>query len=193
MLKLPKISPLIATSGWKQRARLVLSAVSGSFFSLLAIGALASHFYPDTEGLLMMAAFGSSAILIFTVPELVTAQPWPAIVGHVVSTLVGVFVRENLSFLPHFTAVPVALSLALLFMFMTRSLHPPAGSSSIVALNAEGVLASYGYGMAFFPMALGMMLLVCMAMLHLNLVAGRRYPRPRQSYSTVSVDSNKQP
>ena len=122
-----------------------------------------------------MASFGSSAILIFTVPELLTAQPWPAVSGHVIAALVGVFVRENVPW-PHFAALAMAVSLSLLLMFLTASLHPPAGGTAIMALNVDGVLASYGYGLAFFPMAAGMIILVAAGALYLNLVGGRRYP-----------------
>lgn len=161
--------------------RFLATSVSGCFFSLLAIGALTRYFFPQTEHLLLMASFGSSAILIFTVPELLTAQPWPTIAGHVIAALVGVFIRENVPG-PHFVALALAVSLSLLLMFLTASLHPPAGGTAIMALNADGVLAYYGYGLAFFPMALGMIILVAAGAVYLNLVGGRRYPS-RGTYS----------
>ena len=168
------------------RFRLVSASVGGCFISLMSIGALTWYFFPQTEHLLLMASFGSSAILIFTVPELITAQPWPAIAGHVVAAVVGVFIRENAP-LPHFAALALAVSLSLFLMFLTSSLHPPAGGTAIMALNVDGTLASYGYWLALFPMASGMIILVLLAAVYLNLVAGRRYPF-RRSYSTVSVE-----
>ena len=158
----------------------------GCFLNLLLVGAMTWHFFPQTEHLLMMASFGSSAILLMTVPEIITAQPWPAVMGHVVAALVGIFIRQNIP-LPHFIELPMAVSLALLLMFMTKSLHPPAGGTAIMALNVEGTLAEYSYGLAFFPIAAGMIILVALSTLYLNFVVGRRYPS-RQSYSTVSVD-----
>ena len=175
---------IIARYGGK--VRLVAAPVAGSFLSLLLVGAMTWHFFPQSEQLLMMASFGSSAILIMTVPELITAQPWPAVMGHVVAALVGVFIRQNMP-LPHFIGLALAVSLSLLLMFMTRSLHPPAGGTAIMALNVDGALADYGYWLALFPMAAGMFVLVAVSTLYLNFVAGRRYPR-RQSYPTVSVD-----
>lgn len=157
------------------RIRLVTGSTAGCFLSLLGIGYLTWRLFPQTEPLLMMAAFGSSAVLIFTVPEILTAQPWPAIVSHVLAAMTGVFVRENFC-LPHFAAVPLVVALSVFLMYLTRSIHPPAGGTSIVALNADGMLASYGYGLAFFPLASGMIILVALAVIFNSLVVGRRYP-----------------
>ena len=173
----------------RERVRLVVSSVGGSFLSLMLIGALTRVFFPQDEPLLLMASFGSSAILIFTVPELLTAQPWPAVTGHVIAAMCGVFIRENLG-LPHFAAVALAVSLSLFLMFLTASLHPPAGGTAIMALNGDGQLADLGYGLAFFPMASGMILLVALAALWLRLVAGRSYP-VRRSYRVVEAQKDK--
>lgn len=174
------------TARYGGKVRLVAAPVAGSFLSLLLVGGMIWYCFPQTEQFLMMASFGSSAILIMTVPELVTAQPWPAVMGHVVATLVGVFIRQNAS-LPLFVGLALAVSLSLLLMFMTRSLHPPAGGTAIMALNGDNALAAYGYWLAIFPMAAGMVVLVILSTLYLNFVAGRRYPR-RQGYATISVD-----
>ncbi len=173
----------------RSRLKTMLNSVLGCYLSLLILGLLARRFFPETENLLLMAAFGSSAILIFTVPELITAQPWSAVMGHLIAALVGVFVRENLP-LPHFASLATAVSLSLFFMFITASIHPPAGGTSIVALNCDGYLASLGYWLALFPMALGMIILVVTAMLYLNLVAGRSYPL-RRSYRVIKVEEKK--
>ncbi len=168
------------------RWRLALISVAGCFISLLGIGVLTWYFFPQTENLLLLASFGSSAILIFTVPELLTAQPWPAVTGHVIAALAGVFIRENVA-LPHFITVAAAVAVSLLLMFLTDSLHPPAGGTAIMALNADGTLAAYGYWLALFPMAVGMAALVILAVAYLNLAAGRRYPC-RRDYRAVAVD-----
>ncbi len=154
--------------------------MGGCFLSLLAIGALTWHFFPHTEHLLLMAAFGSSAILIFTMPAVPAAQPWAVVVSHTTAALVGVFVRQHVP-LPHFVSLAVAVGLALLVMLLTSSLHPPAGGTAIAALNADGLLHSHGYWLAVFPVASGMIILVALAIVYLNLFTGRRYPPPRRA------------
>lgn len=167
----------------------MLHSVLGCFLSLLAIGFLTRHFFPENEQLLLMAAFGSSAILIFTAPELITAQPWPAVMGHMIAAAVGVFVRETLV-LPYFMVLALTVSLSLMLMLLSASFHPPAGGTGIVALSCDGYLASLGYWLALFPMAAGMLLLVLMAVLYLNLAAGRQYPI-RRSYRWLKVEKKK--
>jgi CBS-domain-containing membrane protein len=163
--------------------------VGGSFLSLMLIGALVHTVFPQDEPWLLMSAFGSSAVLIFTMPELLTAQPWPAVFGHVLAALTGVFIRENLG-LPYFAAVALAVALSLLLMFLTSSLHPPAGGTAIAAVGGSGPLGELGYGLAFFPMAAGMILLVVLAALWLPLAAGRTYPL-RRSYRVVEAEKEK--
>lgn len=163
----------------------MLGSATGCFLGLLTLGALNWYLFPETEQLLLMAAFGSSAILIFTVPDLQTAQPWPAVTGHIIAALVGVFVRQNLPW-PHFAAVPFTVAAALLLMFLTASVHPPAGGTAVAAYKVDGLLASYGYWLALFPMAAGMIVLLGFAAFFLTFVAQRPYP-VRRRYFPMSV------
>lgn len=83
---------------------------------------------------------GASAVLVFAVPASPMAQPWAAIGGNVVSSLIGVIVAHNMP-LPALSAGIVVAS-AIGAMSLLRCLHPPGGAAALVGLNAVVLVAS---------------------------------------------------
>lgn len=120
----------------------------------------------------LIAPFGASAFLIFTVPGSPLAQPWPAVVGNTVSAVAALAVLAL--GLPLLAAICLAVLLAILAMALTQSLHPPGGAVAIAT-----VLAAPALSFALIPVALGSAALVLAGILwHRSL--GRPYPyRPQ--------------
>lgn len=116
----------------------------------------------------LLAPFGASAFLLFTVPGSPLAQPWPAVVGNTVSALVALTVL--LFGLPQLVAMCLSVLLAIVAMSLTRSMHPPGGAVAIATM-----LAAPSFGFAFCPVAAGTAALVLAAWVW-HFALGRAYP-----------------
>lgn len=120
----------------------------------------------------LIAPFGASAFLIFTVPGSPLAQPWPAVVGNTVSALSALAVL--MLGLPQLAAICLSVLLAIVVMALTRSMHPPGGAVAIAT-----VLAAPLVSFALIPVAAGSLALVLAGMVWHRLL-GRPYPlRPQ--------------
>lgn len=161
----------------KERWRAVAGAVLG-----MAFAALLSSYLGSSGGTLwLMAPLGASAVLVFAVPTSPLAQPWAVMVGNTLSALVGVACA---SVIPD-TAVAgsVAVGLAILVMFATRSLHPPGGASALFAVLSN----AHSPWFALFPVATNSALLLLAALLYHKL-NGKRYPHQQVMSTTTASE-----
>jgi CBS domain-containing membrane protein len=71
--------------------------------------------------------------------------------------------------------VGLAVSLAILAMSVTRSLHPPGGAAALTAVIGGAAVARAGFWFPFVPVALNALILVALGILFHRL-AGKRYP-----------------
>lgn len=117
----------------------------------------------------LIAPFGASAVLVYGVPNSPLAQPWPVVIGNMVSALVALAV---LTALPQADwAVPLAVGLAIATMLAVRALHPPGGAVALlVALGDTGSSVA-----TLATVAGGSVLLVGVGLVW-NRAVGRAYP-----------------
>jgi CBS-domain-containing membrane protein len=119
---------------------------------------------------LIIAPFGASCVLLFTVPASPLAQPRNVIGGHVLSALVGLVVVALIGHSP--VAMALGVGLAIAVMRLTGTVHPPAGADPIVIALA----AAPPWWFFAVPAGLGAAILVACAILYHRLVSGLRYP-----------------
>lgn len=148
----------------------------GALFGLWLAGGLTWLATGATEPWLM-APLGASAVLLFAVPSSPLAQPWPMLVGNLMSALVGVAVYQALGATPLSAALAAAAALAL--MFPLRCVHPPGGAVAITAVLGSPAVHHLGFGFALVPVALNSALLLAVA------VAWRRLTRPAPARAPV--------
>lgn len=145
--------------------------------ALIGIGitALISSRFLGTQGmLLMIGSMGASAVLLFAVPHGQLSQPWPAVIGQLVSASVGVVCA---SLLPNeIMAAALAVSLAILAMHLTRSLHPPGGATALIAVIGGPDIHELGWAYILAPVALNAVSILLVALLFNNFFGWRRYP-----------------
>lgn len=127
---------------------------------------------------LLVAPIGASAVLVFAVPSSPLAQPWSVIGGNGLSAITGLLIAVSVPD-PGF-ALASAVSLAILVMTFTRSLHPPGGASAltmvIVSMETPALVVP-----TLFLILLNSAGLVGVALLF-HRVQGRSYPhRPLQA------------
>lgn len=156
--------------GWRERWRASLGALCGllcaSWFSYLLFG---------RNGIpLLIAPMGASAVLIFSFPSSPLAQPWPVIVGNSVSALVGIACAQLLPSQPATAAL--AVGLAILAMFMLRSLHPAGGAIALLAVMGGPSITTLSWYYALAPVALqSLSLVLCAVFFHR--LQGTQYPQ----------------
>jgi len=158
----------------------LLAGVGGGLgIFLLAILSLSS------DAPLLMAPFGASCVLLFSVPESPLSQPKNVIGGHLISSLVGVV------FVFLWPVTPVTLALAVAFAITLMSLlkvtHPPAGADPIVIL-----LGAKGFSFLLFPVLSGSILLVMVALIFHRLSGLHTYPaiKPAQTNKSTQIANN---
>lgn len=149
----------------------------GSFLGILAVY-LVSHYQGLhlEDSLFLVGSFGASAVLLYAIPNSPFAQPRNLILGHVLSAIVGVscslLLKDNLAL-----AAAIAVSLSIMLMHITRSLHPPGGATALIAVIGGEHIHALGYWYVITPIGLGAILMLVIALLINNISEYRRYPQ----------------
>jgi CBS domain-containing membrane protein len=127
----------------------------------------------------IVAPVGASAVLLFVVPTSPLTQPWPVIGGNTLSAVTGAVCAAFI--VDPVTAGALAVSLAILVMSVTRSLHPPGGAMALTAVLAAEQTS------LFYPAAPALLNSICMVVVStvLHRAIGRSYP-----HRPASVDRN---
>lgn len=141
----------------------------------ILITALLSRWWADgAYSMWMVSSIGASAVLLFGMPASPMAQPWPVLVGTVLSALVGAAMQ---ALVPD-TAFACALAVGLSVMLMVplRCMHPPgAGFAAYVVLEQLN-----GVTLVVFPILFNVAALLVCAVIY-NAMTGKRYPHPQHT------------
>jgi CBS-domain-containing membrane protein len=134
----------------------------------LAIAAIA-HLHAAAATLLF-GSLGASSLLCFGFPDAPFSQPRNIVLGHVLSSALGVL------FLQAFGGGPWSLGLAVgaacAAMMALRIPHPPAASNPVIVF-----LGGQSWGFVLFPTAVGAALLVAVAVGFHALTRPGRWPK----------------
>ncbi|KAI9356636.1 HPP family-domain-containing protein, partial [Pilaira anomala] len=134
---------------------------------------------------MIVASFGATAVLVYGVIESPLAQPRNVIGGHAIGSIVGVIIAQLFLNIQHhwaseaqktavtWVAGATAMALALNLMQLTKTVHPPAGASALIAVVTPDILdLSWFY---IGVVVLSAVMQVAIACLINN--AERRYPQ----------------
>ncbi len=153
----------------------VLWSWIGAFLGIGAVAWLNQRFLSGSDLTLVIGSLGSSAVLLYGAPRSPLAQPRNLIGGHLVSALVGVTAWKLLYAAP-WLAQAVAVATAIALMHLTRTLHPPAGATALIAVIGSPQVQAMGYLYVLVPAGLGPLVLLAVALLVNNLPRTRHYP-----------------
>lgn len=137
----------------------------GGFIAIAIIGYLTKSY----ENLLVMGSFGASCVLLFGFPKSPFSQPRNVILGHFLSTLIGLFFLHFVG--DAWWSMSLALATAMAVMIATRTVHPPAGSNPLIVF-----LLGSNWDYLIFPSLVGSIILVVVALFYNNLHSKRTYP-----------------
>lgn len=136
----------------------ILVAILSGLGAIVGIGTLAQLDTINANMVFLMAPFGATAVLIFSVPNSPLAQPKNVILGHVLTAAIGVLFVEFIGV--NATSLAIATGLAVTTMLLTNTTHPPAGANPLVIM-----LTGQSWSFLLTPVLLGSILLVCIALI----------------------------
>jgi len=150
----------------------------GSFLGIFLISYLSKILkFEDTASLFLIGSFGASAVLIYGAPMAEFSQPRNLIGGHVFSAIAGVTVFSVVGN-DIVMAPALAVSLAIVMMHFTRTLHPPGGATALIAVIGGERVHALSYVYVLSPVLTGAVLMLIVALCVNNLSANpkRHYP-----------------
>jgi CBS domain-containing membrane protein len=150
--------------------------------SSIGIG-LISFFHSKTfayhENMFLIGSFGASSVLVYGAIQSPLAQPRNLVGGHLISALVGVTIFQLLPDIVWLTA-PLAVSLSIVLMQVTKTLHPPGGATALIAVIGSDNVKKLGYMYVLSPVLTGVLILLAVALIFNNMTSLRRYPTNRK-------------
>lgn len=154
------------------RERLVAALGGGVAIGLMLL--ITHALMPGLGGTALVLSMAATTVLLFAVPHGALSQPWPVLGGHVLSAAIGVACAR---WIPNEAlAAGCAVGGAIAVMHATKCIHPPGGSTALIAVLGGGSVHALGFGFVIAPVAVNAALLLGLA-IALNLAFGwRRYP-----------------
>lgn len=147
----------------------------GSFLGIGLIAIIQSGYMSEYENLFLIGSFGASSVLVFGSIQSPLAQPRNLLGGHIVSAFIGVTVYQLLPNIIWLTA-PLSVSLSIIAMQYTKTMHPPGGATALIAVTGTEQIKSLGYLYVVFPVFTGALILFFVAMVINNMTLHRNYP-----------------
>ncbi len=154
-------------------------AFLGSFVGIGIIAFLQSRQLPHSDVVFLIGSFGASGVLVYGVIQSPLAQPRNLIGGHLVSAIVGVTVQQFVPDILWLTA-PLAVSLSIVLMQVTKTLHPPGGATALIAVTGSAEIKNLGYWYVISPVLTGTLILLITALVFNNITSKRHYPSGRK-------------
>ena len=136
---------------------------------------LSALYFEPRDLTLVIGSFGASAVLVYGAIKSPFAQPRNLVGGHIVSGLVGVICYQLFGGTIWFASA-LAVSLAIVSMMLTKTLHPPGGATALIAVIGGPKVHALGFLYPFVPAGLGALILLAVALLVNNLSRNRKYP-----------------
>jgi len=148
----------------------------GAFFGIYLIYGIGHYQALHIEdSLFLVGSFGASAVLLYGVPNSPLSQPRNLVGGHVVSALVGVSCALWFVAYPEIAGA-LSVSLAIVVMHITKTVHPPGGATALIAVIGSDHIHNMKYLYVLSPILLGACIMLVVALIVNNLSSSRHYP-----------------
>jgi CBS-domain-containing membrane protein len=153
----------------------------GSFFGIGLIGLISSKYFTASDNLFLIGSFGASSVLIYGVINSPLAQPRNLIGGHLICAVVGVTLYK---LIPGYVWISSALavSISIVLMQITKTLHPPGGATALIANIGSVKIHALGYMYVLSPVFSGVTILLIVALFFNNRTSHRHYPNNKKWY-----------
>lgn len=149
----------------KAKIQDILFAWIGSFIAISTVAILTDI----SNHLLLLGSFGASCVLLFGFPKSPFSQPRNVILGHLLSSFIGLLFYHFVS--QEWWGLGLALATAIAMMIATRTVHPPAGSNPVIVY-----LTGANWSFLLTPTLIGAIILIVVALLYINIDKKQHYP-----------------
>lgn len=151
----------------------------GAFIGIYCVSELNHFLHIDLlNSVFLVGSFGASAVLIYGAPQAEFSQPRNLIGGHLISAFIGITIYK---FVPLDSTIlgALAVSLAIVAMHFTCTLHPPGGATALIAVIGSDNIHDLGYLFVLSPIGAGALIMLIVALFTNNLSSNpeRHYPR----------------
>lgn len=147
----------------------------GAFVGIGLIAFFQSQLLTRFENVFLIGSFGASSVLVYGAIQSPLAQPRNLIGGHVISAFIGVAIYKLLPDILWITA-PLAVSLSIVMMQITKTLHPPGGATALIAVVGSEKIKALGFLYVLSPVLTGSLILLVVALVFNNMTSHRKYP-----------------
>ncbi|MCX6218637.1 HPP family protein [Spirosoma sp.] len=147
----------------------------GSFIAIASFGLLNQSQLTDPDRVFLIGSFGASCVLIFGATHSPLAQPRNLVGGHLLAAVIGVSTYKLLNG-QLWLASALAVSLSIVVMQLTKTMHPPAGATALIANIGSEKIKSLGFQYILTPVLTGVLILLVLALLINNIPRHRSYP-----------------
>uniref|UniRef100_A0A915IYW8 HPP family protein n=1 Tax=Romanomermis culicivorax TaxID=13658 RepID=A0A915IYW8_ROMCU len=145
---------------------------------MMALTSLDYYFLtPNTRTTVVIGSFAATAVLTFAAVDSPLAQPKNVFFGHIISALVGVSMQILLGNKHQWLAAALAVSVAILLMCLTDTVHPPGGATALIAVYSDQKIRNLKFFYVLIPVASGALILFLVALLANNCFPWRKYPK----------------
>ncbi|MBA4853872.1 HPP family protein [Emticicia sp. BO119] len=148
---------------------------AGAFVGIGLIAFFQSKILTQFENIFLIGSFGASSVLIYGAIQSPLAQPRNLIGGHVISAFIGVSIYHLLPDIIWITA-PMAVSVSIVMMQITKTLHPPGGATALIAVAGSEKIKALGFLYIISPVLTGSLILLSIALIFNNITTHRTYP-----------------
>jgi CBS domain-containing membrane protein len=147
----------------------------GAFIGIALVGLIQGTQFGQTDNILLIGSFGATAVLIFGATNSPLAQPRNLIFGHVISAFIGVLIHK---LIPDqiWLSSALAVSLSIVSMQITKTMHPPGGATALIANIGSEKIKALGFGYVLSPVLSGVLILFIVAIAINNIPKNRNYP-----------------
>ena len=154
-------------------------AFLGSFIGIGIIAYIQSKTLLHSDVVYLIGSFGASSVLVYGVIQSPLAQPRNLVGGHLVSAIVGVTISKFIPDILWLTA-PLAVSISIVLMQVTKTLHPPGGATALIAVIGSPKIKMLGYWYVLYPVLSGVLILLIVALIFNNMTSNRYYPNHKK-------------
>lgn len=147
----------------------------GSFVGIGVLAYIQSIHFSGNDAVYLIGSFGASSVLVYGIIQSPFSQPRNLVGGHIISAFIGVTVHKIAPDII-WIAAPLAVSLAIISMQITKTLHPPGGATALIAVIGSDKIKDLGYMYVFSPVLIGVLILLLTALIFNNMTSSRSYP-----------------
>ncbi|MBL0330787.1 MAG: HPP family protein [Bacteroidetes bacterium] len=153
----------------------ILWTFLGAFVGIGLIGFINSRYFTLNDNLFLIGSFGATAVLIYGATNSPLAQPRNLVGGHLISAIIGVAIHK---LIPGeiWLSSALAVSLSIVMMQITKTLHPPGGATALIANIGSEKIQALGFLYVLSPVLVGVVILLIVALIFNNIPKNRFYP-----------------